>query len=146
MYSACAVRVTLDSCKASKPLMRLLEREGGRRPLTASRVFSLEVWVESSQTVLSPAWCSQLGLTTGVHLAFERDKFRGLQSHHSSGEGFASSGVVLVTGPWFKITRSVAKIPRITKQCDANTQSLCRITKLSPGASRESLCGRANAH
>ncbi|GFV36472.1 hypothetical protein TNCV_2259911 [Trichonephila clavipes] len=38
--------------------------------------------------------------------------------------GGASSGVVLVTCLWFKITRSVAKSPRIAKQCDFNFKSL----------------------
>ncbi|GFW60876.1 hypothetical protein TNCV_4870891 [Trichonephila clavipes] len=36
----------------------------------------------------------------------------------------ASSGVVLVTLPWFKITRSVAKTPRVAEQCDVNIHSL----------------------
>ncbi|GFV84256.1 uncharacterized protein TNCV_3039161 [Trichonephila clavipes] len=32
--------------------------------------------------------------------------------------GDASSGVVLVSGPWFKITSFVAKSPCIAEQCD----------------------------
>ncbi|GFT49360.1 hypothetical protein TNCV_4583291 [Trichonephila clavipes] len=36
----------------------------------------------------------------------------------------ASSGVVLVTCPWFKITRSIAKSPRVAEQCDVNIHSL----------------------
>ncbi|GFW37998.1 uncharacterized protein TNCV_4631991 [Trichonephila clavipes] len=38
-------------------------------------------------------------------------------------EGGASSGVVLVTKPWFKMTRSVAKSPRVSEQCDINIHS-----------------------
>ncbi|GFU82057.1 uncharacterized protein TNCV_517371 [Trichonephila clavipes] len=38
----------------------------------------------------------------------------------------ASSGVVLVTIPWFKMTRSVAKTPREAEQCDFNILSLTR--------------------
>ncbi|GFV67725.1 uncharacterized protein TNCV_4624051 [Trichonephila clavipes] len=38
----------------------------------------------------------------------------------------ASSGVVLVTSPWFKITRSVAKSRRVAEQCDVNIHSLRR--------------------
>ncbi|GFT46768.1 uncharacterized protein TNCV_1317111 [Trichonephila clavipes] len=37
--------------------------------------------------------------------------------------GGASSGVVHVTWPWFKITWSVAKSPRVAEQCDVNIQS-----------------------
>ncbi|GFX05952.1 uncharacterized protein TNCV_759881 [Trichonephila clavipes] len=36
----------------------------------------------------------------------------------------ASSGVVHITLPWFKFTWSVAKSPRVTKQCDVNIQSI----------------------
>ncbi|GFT91295.1 uncharacterized protein TNCV_2168821 [Trichonephila clavipes] len=35
-----------------------------------------------------------------------------------------SSCVVHVTLPWFEITCSVAKIPRVAKQCDVNIHSL----------------------
>ncbi|GFW14412.1 uncharacterized protein TNCV_410951 [Trichonephila clavipes] len=38
--------------------------------------------------------------------------------------GGASSGVVHVTGPWLKITWSVAKSPRVAEQCDVNIQSI----------------------
>ncbi|GFX43237.1 uncharacterized protein TNCV_2389451 [Trichonephila clavipes] len=38
--------------------------------------------------------------------------------------GDASSGVVHVTCPWFKITWSVAKSPRVAEQCDVNIQSI----------------------
>ncbi|GFV51050.1 uncharacterized protein TNCV_4743271 [Trichonephila clavipes] len=38
--------------------------------------------------------------------------------------GGASSGVVHVTRPWFKITWSVAKSPRVAEQCDVNIQSI----------------------
>ncbi|GFT15748.1 uncharacterized protein TNCV_4943071 [Trichonephila clavipes] len=40
--------------------------------------------------------------------------------------GGASSGVVQVTSPWFKITWSVAKSPRVAEQCDVNIQSINR--------------------
>ncbi|GFY20698.1 uncharacterized protein TNCV_1119321 [Trichonephila clavipes] len=38
--------------------------------------------------------------------------------------GGASSGVVHITSPWFKMTWSVAKSPRVAKQCDVNIQSI----------------------
>ncbi|GFW14367.1 uncharacterized protein TNCV_3327801 [Trichonephila clavipes] len=38
--------------------------------------------------------------------------------------GGASSGVVHVTRPLFKITWSVAKSPRVAEQCDVNIQSV----------------------
>ncbi|GFV24694.1 uncharacterized protein TNCV_881641 [Trichonephila clavipes] len=38
--------------------------------------------------------------------------------------GGASSGVVHVTSPWFKITGSVAKSPRVAKKYDVNIQSI----------------------
>ncbi|GFX32706.1 uncharacterized protein TNCV_888441 [Trichonephila clavipes] len=41
--------------------------------------------------------------------------------------GGASSGVVHVTGPWFKITWSVAKSPCAAEQCDVNIQSIIPI-------------------
>ncbi|GFT00808.1 uncharacterized protein TNCV_3114711 [Trichonephila clavipes] len=36
----------------------------------------------------------------------------------------ASSGVVHVTCPWFKITWSIAKSPRVAEHCDVNIHSL----------------------
>ncbi|GFT71433.1 hypothetical protein TNCV_971031 [Trichonephila clavipes] len=41
-----------------------------------------------------------------------------------AGERGTSSGVVLVTRPWFKIMRTVAKTPRVAEQCDVNISSL----------------------
>ncbi|GFU59310.1 uncharacterized protein TNCV_4198321 [Trichonephila clavipes] len=41
-----------------------------------------------------------------------------------SGEGCASLGVVHVTWPWFKITWSVTKSPRVAEQCDVDIHSL----------------------
>ncbi|GFU41305.1 uncharacterized protein TNCV_3011301 [Trichonephila clavipes] len=38
--------------------------------------------------------------------------------------GGANSGVIHVTWPWFKITWSVAKSPRVAEQCDVNIQSI----------------------
>ncbi|GFV52699.1 hypothetical protein TNCV_2873701 [Trichonephila clavipes] len=49
--------------------------EGGS--LTISRVFSLKIGVEQSQIVLSR--CSNVRLTTNVHLALCRDEFHGPQ-------------------------------------------------------------------
>ncbi|GFU98357.1 hypothetical protein TNCV_385031 [Trichonephila clavipes] len=44
-------------------------------------VFSLQIGVESSKIVLSPAWYSKLRLTTGERiLALSRNEFRGLRS------------------------------------------------------------------
>ncbi|GFW52187.1 hypothetical protein TNCV_2426341 [Trichonephila clavipes] len=37
-----------------------------------------------------------------------------------------SSGVVLVTSPGLKMTRSVTKSPRVAEQCDVRIQSLTR--------------------
>ncbi|GFW36860.1 hypothetical protein TNCV_4349011 [Trichonephila clavipes] len=34
------------------------------------------------------------------------------------GEGVTSSNVILVTCPWFKITRFISKCPRVAKQCE----------------------------
>ncbi|GFY15137.1 uncharacterized protein TNCV_1569521 [Trichonephila clavipes] len=45
--------------------------------------------------------------------------------------GGASSDVVLVTLPWFKITRSVAKSSRVAEQCDVNIHSLAREHRLN---------------
>ncbi|GFT41138.1 uncharacterized protein TNCV_5034251 [Trichonephila clavipes] len=45
--------------------------------------------------------------------------------------GGASSGVVHVTGPWFKITWSVAKSPRVAEQCDVNIQSITQFGYLN---------------
>ncbi|GFW11633.1 hypothetical protein TNCV_42681 [Trichonephila clavipes] len=42
----------------------------------------------------------------------------------SAVRGGASSSVVHVTSPWFKITWSVAKRPRLAEQCNVNTHSL----------------------
>ncbi|GFX67981.1 uncharacterized protein TNCV_2288431 [Trichonephila clavipes] len=44
--------------------------------------------------------------------------------------GGASSGFVHVTLAWFKITWSVAKSPRVAKQCDVNNQSILRVPLL----------------
>ncbi|GFX29181.1 uncharacterized protein TNCV_3217161 [Trichonephila clavipes] len=38
--------------------------------------------------------------------------------------GGTSSGVVVLSLPWFKITRSVAKSPRVAEQCDGKIHSL----------------------
>ncbi|GFW54872.1 uncharacterized protein TNCV_2655111 [Trichonephila clavipes] len=43
--------------------------------------------------------------------------------------GGASSGVVHVTCPWFKIMGSVAKSPRVAEQCDVNIQSINQASK-----------------
>ncbi|GFU36667.1 hypothetical protein TNCV_3311621 [Trichonephila clavipes] len=42
-------------------------------------------------------------------------------------KGDASSDVVHVTRPWFKITWSVAKSSRVSEQCDINIQSINQI-------------------
>ncbi|GFW34520.1 hypothetical protein TNCV_1463711 [Trichonephila clavipes] len=49
---------TLNSCRAARPLVRLVEGQSDGKPL-------LKIGVESSKIVLSPAWCSKLRLTTG---------------------------------------------------------------------------------
>ncbi|GFY20097.1 uncharacterized protein TNCV_2147901 [Trichonephila clavipes] len=41
--------------------------------------------------------------------------------------GGASSDVILVTWPWFKITRYVVKCARVAEQCDVNIHSLTRL-------------------
>ncbi|GFX54476.1 hypothetical protein TNCV_1586611 [Trichonephila clavipes] len=40
--------------------------------------------------------------------------------------------VVLVTLPWFKINRSVAKSPRVAEKCDVNIHSLTHMSSLMP--------------
>ncbi|GFX86871.1 protein SMG9 [Trichonephila clavipes] len=40
------------------------------------------------------------------------------------GKRHASSSLALVSGPWFKITRSAAKSPQVAEQCYVNTHSL----------------------
>ncbi|GFV15918.1 uncharacterized protein TNCV_989011 [Trichonephila clavipes] len=42
--------------------------------------------------------------------------------------GGASLGVVLVTYPWLKMTRSVAKSPRVAEQCEGHLKSLVHET------------------
>ncbi|GFW66658.1 hypothetical protein TNCV_1370911 [Trichonephila clavipes] len=56
---------TLNSCRGSSPLVRLVEEEE-RLETSAppSRMFSLKIGVEPSKIALSPAWCSKLRLTT----------------------------------------------------------------------------------
>ncbi|GFU75741.1 uncharacterized protein TNCV_1652011 [Trichonephila clavipes] len=39
-------------------------------------------------------------------------------------KGGTSSGVILVTWPWFKLMRPVAKSPRVAEQCDVYNHSL----------------------
>ncbi|GFX11676.1 retrovirus-related Pol polyprotein from transposon opus [Trichonephila clavipes] len=48
------------------------------------------------------------------------------QLREGEGEGGASSDFVHVTSPWFKITWSVDKSPRVAEQCDVNIQSINR--------------------
>ncbi|GFY18713.1 hypothetical protein TNCV_2399351 [Trichonephila clavipes] len=43
------------------------------------------------------------------------------------GERGASSGVVFVTGPWFKSMRPVAKSPRVAEKCDIDIHSLTHL-------------------
>ncbi|PRD26766.1 UNVERIFIED_CONTAM: hypothetical protein NCL1_37213 [Trichonephila clavipes] len=52
----------------------------GRKFLTTSRVFSLEIWVEPSQIILPTIWFSKLWPMTCVHLALCRDEFHGPRS------------------------------------------------------------------
>ncbi|GFV39589.1 hypothetical protein TNCV_4172981 [Trichonephila clavipes] len=51
---------------------------GGRH-----RVFSLKIGVKPSEIVLSPAWCSRLRPTTGVHPAPCHDEFSGPRSDYA---------------------------------------------------------------
>ncbi|GFU52420.1 hypothetical protein TNCV_3959311 [Trichonephila clavipes] len=59
-------RDTLNKIVTS-PLGKLVEVEDGRL-LPPSRVFSLKLEEEPILIVQSPAWCSKIRLTTGVHL------------------------------------------------------------------------------
>ncbi|GFW75547.1 uncharacterized protein TNCV_4427301 [Trichonephila clavipes] len=43
----------------------------------------------------------------------------------------ASSGDVLVTCPWLKITKSVVKSPRVAEQCPVNIHSPIKIQRFS---------------
>ncbi|GFY03241.1 putative RNA-directed DNA polymerase from transposon BS [Trichonephila clavipes] len=53
---------TLPNRRAASPVVRLVEG----RPLVTLRVFYLKIGKEPSQIFLSPEWCSNLRLTTGV--------------------------------------------------------------------------------
>ncbi|GFU19583.1 uncharacterized protein TNCV_21561 [Trichonephila clavipes] len=46
--------------------------------------------------------------------------------------GGTSSGVVYVTGPWFKKTWFVAKNPHVAEQCNVNIHSLALIRENDP--------------
>ncbi|GFU17066.1 uncharacterized protein TNCV_2480071 [Trichonephila clavipes] len=52
----------------------------------------------------------------------------------------ASSGVVLVTSPWFKMTRSVAKSSRVAEQCDINIHSLTDLWLAFPSGTEGPPC------
>ncbi|GFV25052.1 uncharacterized protein TNCV_885181 [Trichonephila clavipes] len=81
---------TLNSRRAASPLVWLMEGEE-RWEALPSRVFSLKIGVEQSKTVLSPAWCSKIRLTTGLKiLALSRDEY------HVPGSDFVRQ-VALVT-------------------------------------------------
>ncbi|GFV59923.1 hypothetical protein TNCV_3960381 [Trichonephila clavipes] len=66
MYSVFEAWDTLNSHKAASRLVRLVEMEERWETPDHPRVFSNKIGVETSQNVLSPAWCSRLWLTTGV--------------------------------------------------------------------------------
>ncbi|GFW93544.1 hypothetical protein TNCV_47471 [Trichonephila clavipes] len=61
-------RGTQNSRRASSPFMRLEEGEERWEAPDHPRMFSLKIGVEPRQIVLSPAWCSNLRLTTGVKI------------------------------------------------------------------------------
>ncbi|GFW15475.1 hypothetical protein TNCV_4656151 [Trichonephila clavipes] len=70
---------TLNSRRAASPLVRLIERKRGGRPLTLPP----QNWGGTkSEIVLSPLWYSRLWPTTGVHLAPCQDEFRGPRSDY----------------------------------------------------------------
>ncbi|GFX93923.1 hypothetical protein TNCV_3412861 [Trichonephila clavipes] len=68
--------------RVASPLESLVESEARWKVPTTSRELSLKIGVESSQIVLSPAWCSKLRLTTEVKLLPCHDEFRGPRSHN----------------------------------------------------------------
>ncbi|GFT06366.1 uncharacterized protein TNCV_1145561 [Trichonephila clavipes] len=57
---------TLNSRRDTSPLVRLVEGEERWEDQTTLLVFSLKIGVKPSYVVLSPIWCSNLRLTTGV--------------------------------------------------------------------------------
>ncbi|GFT80173.1 hypothetical protein TNCV_2241441 [Trichonephila clavipes] len=52
---------TLNNCQAASPLVRLMEREGKGSgwPLITPELFFLQIWLELSQIILLPLWCSK---------------------------------------------------------------------------------------
>ncbi|GFU80329.1 hypothetical protein TNCV_3521041 [Trichonephila clavipes] len=82
---------TLNSRRASSPLVRLVEGEEKWETLTTSRVFSLKI---EKPNVFSPVWRSKLRRTTGVHLALAGMNFVGLDlamrqvNHKTTEEAF----------------------------------------------------------
>ncbi|GFV70713.1 hypothetical protein TNCV_2022771 [Trichonephila clavipes] len=73
----------LNSRRAQESSREVGEKErevGGHDHLFLYIMFTLKIVMELGQNVLSPVRCSKLSLTTGVHLAFGRDEFRGPRS------------------------------------------------------------------
>ncbi|GFU77980.1 hypothetical protein TNCV_2563451 [Trichonephila clavipes] len=65
---------TLKRYRASSRLVSLVVGEERCPPVYPG---SLKIGMNLGQIVLSPAWCSKLSLTTGVHLDPCHDEFRG---------------------------------------------------------------------
>ncbi|GFW86007.1 uncharacterized protein TNCV_1968151 [Trichonephila clavipes] len=61
---------TVNSRRAASPLLWLVEGEERWVSPDHPQVSSLNIGVETSQIVLSPAWCSKLRKTTGVTQPF----------------------------------------------------------------------------
>ncbi|GFT93255.1 hypothetical protein TNCV_2220171 [Trichonephila clavipes] len=65
-YSALAAWGTLNSRRAASPLVWLVEVVERWKASDHPQVSSLKIGVETSEIVLSPAWCSKLRLMTGA--------------------------------------------------------------------------------
>ncbi|GFV21949.1 hypothetical protein TNCV_4526351 [Trichonephila clavipes] len=59
---------TLNSRRAANPLVRLEEGEERWEVVAIPRVFSLKIVVLPRKIILSPVWCSELRITTGVKI------------------------------------------------------------------------------
>ncbi|GFX39479.1 hypothetical protein TNCV_2668411 [Trichonephila clavipes] len=115
----------LDECSALndlncivKRILLLNEKRGGNRPVVNVSKHDRRA-VSSSPVPLN---------TSRIRVRFSLNISGTQMSTHWFGVVVRSrgaiSGVVLVTRPWFKITRSVAKSPRAAEQCDVIIHSL----------------------
>ncbi|GFX62855.1 hypothetical protein TNCV_3351811 [Trichonephila clavipes] len=87
---------TLNSRRgASRPLRLVKAKERLERPFTTPRVFTLKVEEETSEILLSLAWCSKLRLTTGVQPRPCHEEFHGPRSGTDYQVALATTIVVI---------------------------------------------------